>query len=181
MTEGSSDRSTGSTNTIIFDIDGTLVDSAAWDAELYVESVQEFLGDVHIHTDWSLYKHVTDSGILQQIFEENTIPGNESMAKDIEESFCIKTSKRIQEQPCRAIPGAAEALRQLRACPHWQVGVATGGWRKTAHAKLESAGIDVSGLPVVSSSDHVARTEIMQACRSRMKQPEGRTVYVGDG
>ena len=168
-------------NTIIFDIDGTLVDSDAWDADLYVQSIREVLGDVHIHDDWNAYAQVTDGGILQQVFEEHDIPADEERVKKVEELFCEKTMRRIREQPCQPIPGAKEALHNLVNSNNWQVGFATGGWELTAAAKLESAGFAIRGLPLCSSSDYTRRTDIMKACRSKMPHPAGPTVYVGDG
>lgn len=57
---------------VIFDIDGTLVDSVAFDARAYVAAVGDVLGNVSLRADWS-YGHVTDSGILRQICEENRL------------------------------------------------------------------------------------------------------------
>ena len=168
-------------NTIIFDIDGTLVDSDAWDAELYIQSAQEVLGTVHIHDDWSAYEHVTDRGILQQIMREHDMEQEESLLREIEELFCGKTSTRIQQHPCEAILGAMDAIEKLVKSHTWQVGLATGGWERTAIAKLDSAGFDVHDLPLCTSSDYSSRIEIMKACQARMSQPAGRTVYVGDG
>ncbi|MCE2436220.1 MAG: hypothetical protein J4F29_25390 [Candidatus Latescibacteria bacterium] len=48
---------------VIFDIDGTLVDSFQLDV----------LGDVIIKDNWKHYKNVTDTGILRQIMDENKI------------------------------------------------------------------------------------------------------------
>lgn len=50
--------------TVIFDIDGTLVDSAKFDSELYINAVRETIPDVFIHDDCEKYMNVTDSGIL---------------------------------------------------------------------------------------------------------------------
>ena len=59
---------------VCFDIDGTLVASADFDADLYAETIQDVLG-VAIETDWSQYENVTDSGILEEILEKHSSPG----------------------------------------------------------------------------------------------------------
>ncbi|MCY3773279.1 MAG: hypothetical protein OXG98_14835 [Gemmatimonadetes bacterium] len=61
----------------IFDIDGTLVESSGFEDELYVAAVRDVLGNVCIRERWSTYRHVTDTGILRQIMEENRIRGEE--------------------------------------------------------------------------------------------------------
>lgn len=57
---------------VIFDIDGTLVNSGAFEGRSYVAAVRDVLGNVSIRPDWS-YEHVTDSGILRQICDENGV------------------------------------------------------------------------------------------------------------
>jgi len=52
---------------IVFDVDGTLIDSDGFDAACFVEVVRKVVGDVVIHNDWRLYRHATDAGILSQI------------------------------------------------------------------------------------------------------------------
>ena len=64
---------------VIFDIDGTLVESSRFEDDLYVAAVRDVLGDVCIRERWSTYRHVTDTGILRQIMEENRIQGEDIM------------------------------------------------------------------------------------------------------
>jgi len=45
-------------NLVLFDLDGTLVDSGAFEGELYVHAVRSVLG-IAIDTDWSRYRHET--------------------------------------------------------------------------------------------------------------------------
>jgi len=59
--------------------------------------------------------------------------------------------------------------------------IATGGWEETALLKLQSAGIDVSGIPIASSNDHYARIEIMKMARVKASACESFPVtYFGD-
>ncbi len=64
---------------VIFDIDGTLVESSGFEDDLYVAAVRDVLGDVCIRKTWNTYRHVTDTGILLQIMEENRIQGEDTM------------------------------------------------------------------------------------------------------
>lgn len=61
-------------NLVMFDIDGTLVESYDFDASCFVQAVQNVL-DICIDTDWSKYVHVTDSGILDEIISTHCIGG----------------------------------------------------------------------------------------------------------
>ncbi len=58
---------------IAFDIDGTLIDSDEFDSELFVQAVQAVLG-IDIDDNWSVYRHVTDGGIMQ-IAEQRALRG----------------------------------------------------------------------------------------------------------
>ena len=54
---------------VVFDVDGTLVDSSEINGRLYREAVETELG-IKVDDDWSRYRHVTDSGILNEIMGE---------------------------------------------------------------------------------------------------------------
>ena len=58
---------------VIFDIDGTLLESASVDDTLYREAVVSVLGDVRFRVSLADYDYVTDSGIVAQVFEDNGI------------------------------------------------------------------------------------------------------------
>ena len=60
---------------IIFDIDGTLIESSGFDAELYFESINGVLGTNFNHKS-RLWKNVTDSGVLLEIIECIGMEGN---------------------------------------------------------------------------------------------------------
>ena len=59
----------------MFDIDGTLVKSYDLDSRCFIESVKDVTG-IYVDSDWSKYRHVTDSGILEEIIEINGITKN---------------------------------------------------------------------------------------------------------
>ena len=57
---------------VMFDIDGTLVDSSSFEDACYSKAVQEFIKHP-IDTDWSKYINVTDSGILDEIIDRENV------------------------------------------------------------------------------------------------------------
>jgi beta-phosphoglucomutase-like phosphatase (HAD superfamily) len=50
---------------VMFDIDGTLTETMKVDEECFVRSFMDVFGFSDIDTDWSHYRHTTDSGILR--------------------------------------------------------------------------------------------------------------------
>lgn len=72
---------------IIFDIDGTLIESMKFDSEIYIQAVKKVLGDVFIHDDWGKYNNVTDPGILNQILKENYISEAKQKAIEVRKYF----------------------------------------------------------------------------------------------
>ncbi|MDE2726664.1 MAG: HAD family hydrolase [Gemmatimonadota bacterium] len=184
------------TNTaVIFDIDGTLVESSGFEDDLYIAAVRDVLGDVCIRKAWNTYRHVTDSGILCQIMEENRIRGEDR----IRDGDRIRDADRIREVrsrfgdlvsqyfrdggECNPTIGAIDLIDELRAAPGFAVGFATGGWGHTARMKLEHAGFNLEHAVLASSDDSEERTGIMQKCLDTLDAKGNsfqRIVYVGD-
>ena len=51
----------------VFDIDGTLLDSAPYDDVLFTRSIELVFGISDIDGDWSHYRDVTDVGTAEEI------------------------------------------------------------------------------------------------------------------
>jgi phosphoglycolate phosphatase-like HAD superfamily hydrolase len=171
----------------MFDIDGTLVDSAGFDAALYAEAVRTVLG-VEVDRTWGAYRNVTDSGILEEILEqhgENDAVVLDALRLAVKRRFVDAVRKHLEVAVpnVREIAGAAALIEALRAMPNVRVAIATGGWAESAQLKLRAIGIDSHGLGFASGSDAIARTKIMQLAEHRALRgaaPVSRT-YCGDG
>ena len=165
---------------VLFDIDGTLLHSAAADDALYREAVRRTLGDVRLRPTLHDYEAVTDSGVLGQILRDNDVPGDP--LDEVRSLFVQLLERHVDTHgPFVEIPGASDFLRRLDASLDHAVAFATGGWRESAMFKLDSAGFEWSGLPLASSNDHHERTSIMEIALSRLGGRFESVTYYGDG
>ena len=166
---------------ILFDIDGTLIESMTVDTELYLASIGEVLGSVRFRGALSDYEHVTDNGILAQVLDDNGYPFDEQTAAAIKAIFVDKIERHIEtEGPFSTIHGAIEFFERTRASDGRRVAIATGGWRESARLKLESAGFDIDGIPLVTSDDAWTRIEIMETALGRLGGAFESVTYFGD-
>jgi phosphoglycolate phosphatase-like HAD superfamily hydrolase len=175
------------THLVMFDIDGTLVDSARVDSHLYARAVRETLGgDVYIDETWRSYAHVTDSGILDEILVQHRFPEPlDALRGAVKSRFVALVREHLDASSAavREIDGAVALLQALRTRPDVRLAIATGGWAETALMKLAAIGVSVDDVGFASSSDAHARTKIMELAAERALRgvvPATRT-YLGDG
>jgi phosphoglycolate phosphatase-like HAD superfamily hydrolase len=174
---------------IMFDLDGTLVDSTTIDSECYLQALVDVFGfDLdRIDRNWSNYPHVTDAGILQTLCQ--TELGRDPTRAELsyyQQRFLDLLIIAVKKQPLQPIFGAKEILDRLNAEPNYAIALATGAWEQTAQFKLQQAGLDNLILPRACSDDAYARVEIMKCAYQRSiefyQQSQFETVtYVGDG
>ena len=165
---------------IIFDLDGTLIDSYDLDERLYRRAVLLEVPGVKFRETWLDYDYSTDSGILTEILTEFDLPVGHYY-DSVRQRFGKLVKEHLQSSNnCKPIPGAPALLHKLQKTPHIEIGIATGGWGHTAKMKLEAAGLPLLEVPMSSGDDAHSRTEIMQICASRMESSISKFVYVGD-
>jgi phosphoglycolate phosphatase-like HAD superfamily hydrolase len=172
---------------VLFDIDGTLTQSQSLDSEIYLRSLSDVFGFADVGSDWSTYRHATDSGILHEVFE--TRLGRAPTALEISAfrtHFVAAIAAAAAQTPFREVAGAAQALRTISELPFYQIGLATGGWSESARCKMRSAGMQYDAFPAASAEDAISRTSIMQVAIDRVMKHVGgdrpdTVAYVGDG
>ena len=167
---------------VIFDIDGTLLHSAAVDDALYRKAVEIVLGDVRLRQSLHDYDFITDTGVLRQILEDNGIALAQGLLDDVRSAFVDLLREHVEMNgPFVEIAGAKKLLNSLSMSPRHAIAFATGGWRESAELKLRSAGIDYSEFPLVTSNDHHERTVIMEMALQQMGDDFASVTYYGDG
>ncbi len=166
---------------IVFDVDGTLIESMSVDSELYFSSINSVLGPVNIREDLSAYDNVTDSGILAQLIDDNGFSSKDEVAESIQAIFVESLRKHIQTVgPFPAIEGAIQMVDKVRHSANTRIAIATGGWRRSALLKLESTGFNIDGIPVATCDNSPSRIEIMRTALSRIGNDFESVTYFGD-
>ena len=151
---------------VVFDLDGTLAATREPDGELFVRAVYEVIGIKGIDTDWSVYRHATDSGILAEIIEGyKDRPARSQEVRAVQNRFVtlLKAESSTAPSKFREVPGAGRMLSILRQHANFEYAVATGSWRETALIKLRAVGLDIDGLPLATCDDSVRREGIVQS------------------
>jgi beta-phosphoglucomutase-like phosphatase (HAD superfamily) len=172
---------------VMFDIDGTLTETDEVDGNCYVQAIADVLGFTNINTDWSVYPHCSDSGILDSLCRERLgrSPATVETAA-VQSQFMSLLIAATREQPFQPVAGAREFLDTLLPTPGIALALASGGWECSARLKLASARLESAQLPAAFADDALARTAIMQIALARAEQAHAgaqftKRTYIGDG
>jgi len=172
----------------IFDVDGTLLDNMECEDACYSAALRETLGLPWLDTDWSRYEHVSDAAIAVEAFRRQF--GSEPTAEQLDATISrfvrlLAEAHGADPDAIVPVPGALELLESLQM-RGWAVALATGAWRRAAELKLSGGGVPYADLPLATSEDGPARTQIVTTARSRAERLHAvdrfeRVVCIGDG
>jgi phosphoglycolate phosphatase-like HAD superfamily hydrolase len=173
----------------MFDIDGTLTDTNVIDGSCFIQALQEVFGFTNVNDDWSSYRHTSDSGIIDELFQRRLqrSPVDAELTRfqnrfvELLSAVCEKNSFAITQ-----ISGAENVLKKLINHDRYAIALATGGWKKSALFKLQKAGLPNHSMPAAYADDAHAREDIMKCSLKRAhlhyKQNQfDAVIYVGDG
>jgi beta-phosphoglucomutase-like phosphatase (HAD superfamily) len=167
---------------VILDIDGTLLNSNEIDDMLYLAAVRKVLGQAKVRESWSLYRDVTDAGILDEIITDNALTSSAAILNAVRELFVESIRQHVEQTgPFTEIAGAREFVCGLQASSSHRVAYATGGWSASASIKLASAGFPLQGIPLASSDDYPDRQSIMVRALKQLRGEFQSVTYYGDG
>ena len=101
---------------VMFDLDGTLSESFDLDSATFVDALEDVFGLHDVSADWATYPHVTDSGILAEVFRRRLgrAPAGEETAR-MQARYSALLAERVKAAGgILPVPGAAEVLARLR-------------------------------------------------------------------
>jgi phosphoglycolate phosphatase-like HAD superfamily hydrolase len=171
---------------VMFDIDGTLTETMKVDEECFLRSLADIYGFTGVETDWSKYKHTTDSGIFHEIHLDRTgrLPSDAEVSH-FQQHFVSLLASASCATAFVPVTGACRLLSDLSASAKYRVSLATGGWSDSARLKMARAGMCFDDHPAASADDAHDRESIMRISGRRAVDQHGapfdKTVYVGDG
>lgn len=149
---------------LLFDLDGTLVDTSADDARLYSAALDEVAGQhVPLHS-WEKYPEITASAIAREalapVFGRRTRDGEVYKVREAQTRLWEKACEAGQLS-LRPIPGALELFSEAQARKGFVAAIATGGWGPSALIKLHATGFPLEDLVIATSDDSETRQGIL--------------------
>ena len=161
---------------VLWDIDGTLVDSAQLGRDAFFEAFEQVVG--HAPTTVVPFAGRTDLEIAYDMFETEGVDRDpETLLDDFEEALVAAMAGRLDalRERGRALPGTAEALERLHAEPGVIQSLLTGNVERNAMLKLQPFGLarwiefGCGGY----GSDHRVRGELVAIARARAEKAHG--------
>jgi phosphoglycolate phosphatase-like HAD superfamily hydrolase len=167
---------------IVFDVDGTLIGGEHDDWESFDGAFLEAAGFPFARDFLKGVTEVTARAIVHRALMEGGLPDLEARETAMRTGYLRRLHAVHAARPdtFRATEGAVALLADLRARAI-PFAVATGDWRESILFKLRSAGVDITGVPLVTSSEFSRRSEIIAEAVRLGGGSLGEAVYVGDG
>ena len=170
---------------IIFDIDGTILDSVNADDKCFIQTFKDLYQIDLTNVKWNDFKNVTDSGLTIEIFKKwlNREPRKEEI-ETIKTHFKNLLENSVNE--FTEIDKALSFIKFLSKNPNFEIGFATGGWKETAELKCNSIDLRLNDFIFKSSNDHFNRAKIIELVikealnKHRIENFET-VIYFGDG
>ena len=125
---------------LLFDIDGTLIDSAGAGVQSLKEVLRRQFG---ISDDLRGIEIAgrTDIGIVHQILRKQQLPIDETTTLGFLDLYVELLAKELPQRKGKVLPGIRELLHQLRGRPQNVLGLLTGNLERGAKLKLTHYGL----------------------------------------
>lgn len=172
---------------VIFDVDGTLIFSEKRDSLAFAATYEKIYRQAFPGIDWHTYPHVTDTTIFDSVIRRHFgRPSTEGEIARFQERYVSLLQHNRQASPhyYQEVPGARRAVAALEQDGRHLVGVATGGWKRSAEVKLEHVGITVDHRLFSGADGKAEREQIIAEVICRAEELHGgpfrKVVYIGD-
>jgi phosphoglycolate phosphatase len=166
------------TRLVLWDVDGTLVDSARIGRDAFVEAFERVVGrppDAMVP-----FAGRTDLEIAADFLQASGVDNGDALVDRFEEELVATMAGRLDElrERGRALPGARDALERLAAEPGVVQSLLTGNVERNAKLKLAPFGLGrwIEFGCGAYGSDHRVRGELVAIARARTERAHGTDV-----
>lgn len=169
-------------NLLVFDIDGTLLDSENVHQTGFVNALHS-IGVEYVNTDWETYTHLTDSFIAKENYERDV---NRAFSAHLLHQFEVAFLQEIKDCQVTEIAGANAFLQHILRKTNYAVCFATGSMLLPAQLKLNRAEIIYDQSLLEASNNYFTREEIVNAAIAKAQNYFNTTSFkriisLGDG
>lgn len=179
-------------NLVLFDVDGTLLDTSAEDDRIFREALAENLPpDAQPPTigPWHTFSEVTQPALAAAVFSRACgRRARDAEIMGVRQAVIRKWTAAVASgaAPVRVFPGARELFTAARQRPRTLVALATGVWEPAARLKLSAAGFTLEGTVLATADDSDTRQGIFNTASMLAASARGipgftATIVVGDG
>ncbi|MCC7072968.1 MAG: HAD family hydrolase [Deltaproteobacteria bacterium] len=160
--------------TVLWDVDGTLLDVRGAGRRAFAVALTRVWGDARA-LDGISFAGATDLGVLAQVLDTSQLDG--ARLRAFFDELVVALDAELRATPARPIAGALDVTRALTRAGVPQ-GLLTGNEERCAHLKLGSAGFERAWFCVGAfGHEHADRDELARLAAQRSP---GRHVVVGD-
>ena len=167
---------------VLWDVDGTLVESARIGRDAFFEAFEAVTGAPP--SEMVPFAGRTDLEIALDMLRAAGIDADDPLLERFHEELVVAMAGRTDDLRARgrAMPGAAEALERLAREALVIQSLLTGNVERNALVKLAAFGLDrhIDFASGAYGSDHHRRGELVAIARDRASRRHGMTVGEGD-
>lgn len=154
---------------LLFDIDGTLVDTQGQGVDAFLSGIRE-IWNLDDDLSWITFAGATDLDILDRIAKRCGITTDQDSVAAFFENYASRLRTAIDPKRVRVLPAVREVLDQLAARPEISLGLVTGNARETAYLKLAAADLDHYFPDGGFGDEHPIRAELVGLAMNRLKR-----------
>ena len=167
---------------VLFDIDGTLLDTHGLGREAFIRGLARVTGE-RDELEYLSFAGNTDRNVLDQVMAARGLRLEEADIRRMFGAIAEELRELLQENPAREVAGAGAFLARL-AAENTALGLVTGNIRACAYLKLGSVGFDRYFTFGGFGDEHAERVKIgrmaLEAAKNAGIEADGRGCLVGD-
>jgi phosphoglycolate phosphatase len=160
---------------LLFDIDGTLLDTGGAGGAALLDAVEELYGVPRAAVPPLELAGATDGGITRDLFSQLKLPHDEITVRQYHECYLAHLDRRLNDTAFAGelLSGVRDLLRVLSEQADVHLGLLTGNLRRGAWLKLERFGIESHFADGAFGDDAEDRNHLGPIARRRMESLSG--------